>query len=109
MLGSNKLSISTKWSEAGSITVQNADLGVTGRDVATVDALASTNTIKLIPPSPGPHAMLLRFRSDGDEDVDDILQLYAARGNDFYSRVAQLTTVVGTGDTDVATIHFVDF
>jgi len=108
MLGKNKISVPAHWIEAGSITVQNADLGVTGRDVATVDALATANTIKLIPPSPGPYAMLLRFRSDGAENVDDVLQLYAARGNDFYNRIAQLTTVVGTGDTATSTIHFID-
>ena len=49
MLGNNKLSISTKWFEAGSITVQNAELGVTGRDVATVGAIAAANTIKIKP------------------------------------------------------------
>lgn len=108
MLGQNKISLSANWKTVGSITIEHSDLGVAGRDVATVDGWFTGNIIKLIPPPNGPYAMLLRFRSDGAEDVDDILQLYAARGNDFYSRVAQLTTTVGTGDTTVDTIHFVD-
>ena len=107
MLGNNKLSMPTKWFEAGSITVQNAELGVTGRDVATVDAIAAANTIKIKPPTPGPYAMLLRFRSDGTTDDEDVLMMYAARGNDFYHRVAILTTAVGTGDAD-GDNHFID-
>lgn len=107
MAGQNKFSLPAKWVKAGSITVEHADLGKTARDVATVDAIASTDTIKLVPRGPGPYAMLLRFRSDGADGIDDVLQLYAARGNDFYSRVAQLTTVVGTGDAD-GDNHFIE-
>lgn len=108
MTSTSKRSIPGRWQEVGSITVQNAELGVTGRDVATVDAIAAANTIKIIPPTPGPYAMLLRFRSDGTTDDEDVLQMYAARGNDFYSRIAILTTLVGTGDTKTSTIHFID-
>lgn len=108
MRGRNKISFPAKWNVAGSITSEHADLGITGRDVATVDALATAYIIKLSPPLPGPYAMLLRFRADGAEDLDSILQMYAARGNDFYHRVAQLTVVTGTGDTSTSTIHFVD-
>ena len=107
MAGQNKFSLPAKWVKAGSITVEHADLGKTGRDVATVDAITATNTIKLVPRGPGPYAMLLRFRSDGADGIDDILQLYAARGNDFYHRIAQLTTVVGTGDAD-GDNHFIE-
>ena len=108
MRGQNKISFPAKWNCAGSITSEQAELPVTARDVATVDALAATKTIKLTPPLPGPYAMLLRFRADGAENLDSVLQMYAARGNDFYSRVAQLTITTGTGDTNVSTIHFVD-
>lgn len=108
MRGRNKISFPVKWNKAGSITSEMSDLAVTGRDVATVDALAAAYTIKLSPPLPGPFAMLLRFRADGANDLDSILQMYGARGNDFYNRVAQLTVVTGTGDTDTSTIHFVD-
>ncbi len=108
MRGQNKISISNCWKEAGSIITEHAELGVTGRAVTSADALDTIYTIKIIPPIPGPYAMLLRFRADGDADVDSILQLYGARGNDFYSRVAQLTVETGTGDTDTSTIHFID-
>ena len=105
----NKLSIPARWTEAGTITTENADLAVTGRDVTTVDALAAARTVKLTPPSPGPYAMLLRFRADGAENLDSVLQLYGARSSvDHYNKVAQLTIVTGTQDTDTSTIHFID-
>lgn len=108
MRGQNKISFPAKWFAAGSITSETSALAVTGRDVTTVDALAAAKTVKLSPPLPGAYAMLLRFRADGVADVDDILELYAARGDDHYSRVATLTTLVGTQDTDTSTIHFID-
>ncbi len=107
MIGNNKLSLPAHWKVAGSITTEHADLGVTNKDVVTVDAFATEFTIKLIPPSPGPYAMLLRFRTDGADGDDDVIQMYAARGNDFYHRVAQLTIVTGTGNAD-GDNHFVE-
>ena len=107
MSGTNKISFPAYWVNAGSITDEHAELSVTGRDVATVDALATAYTIKIVPRKPGAYAMLLRFRSDGADGTDDILQMYAARGNDFYSRVAQLTTVVGLGNAD-GDNHFIE-
>lgn len=108
MRGQNKISFPAKWNVAGSITSQKSGPGAAGRDVATMDALAAAQTVKLSPPLPGPYAMLLRFRSDGSNDDDSVLQLFAARGNDHYNKVAQLTVVQGTQDTDTSTIHFVD-
>ncbi len=107
-MSTSKRSVFGKWTPAGSITTEHVELPVTGRDVATADALATEYTIKISPPTPMPYAMLLRFRAVGTEDVDDILQLYAARGNDFYRRIAILTTIIGTSDTDTSTIHFID-
>ncbi len=108
MRGINKISFPAKWTAAGSITSETAALAVTGRDVATVDALAATKTVKLSPLDPGPYAMLLRFRADGNADIDSVLEMYAARGDDHYSRVATLTILTGTQDTDTSTIHFID-
>lgn len=108
MFGKNKISIPNHWNEVGSLSAANGELGVTGRDVATADALIAANTIKIYPPAPGPYAMLLRFRSDGVEDIEDKLHMYAARGNDFYRRIAILNTDVGTSDTATSTIHFID-
>lgn len=114
MRGINKISFPSRWNEAGSITSETAALAVTGRDVTTVDALAAAKTVKLTPPLPGPYAMLLRFRADGANNIDSILQMYAARGKgkaeatEHYNLVAQLTVVTGQQDTNTLTIHFVD-
>ena len=108
MRGINKISFPNRWIAAGSITSQTSALAVTGRDVATVGALAATKTVKLSPLDPGPYAMLLRFRADGAADIDSVLEMYAARGDDHYSRVATLTILTGTQDTDTSTIHFID-
>lgn len=109
MRGRNKISFPSRWNVAGSITSETAALAVTGRDVATVDALAATKTIKLVPPLPGPYAMLLRFRADGANNLDSVLQMYGARtAGDHYNLVAELTVVTGQQDTSVSTIHFVD-
>lgn len=114
MRGINKISFPARWHEAGSITSETTALAVTGRDVTTVDALAAAKTVKLTPPLPGPYAMLLRFRADGANNLDSILQMYAARGvgpdaaTEHYNLVAQLTVVTGQQDTNVSTIHFVD-
>ena len=105
--GDYKISPKSKWVNAGSITVQQAALGVDGRSYSTVQAIAST-TVNLIEPENAPYALLLRFRADGDADLDSVLQLYACRGNDHYQHIGQLTVVTGTQDTDTATIHFVD-
>lgn len=108
MRGQNKISFPAKWIAAGSITTESS-LAVTARDVVTVDALATAKTVKLVPPLPGPYAMLLRFRADGSADVDSVLELYAAREvGDHYSRAATLTILTGTQDTDTSTIHFID-
>lgn len=108
MQGVNKVTLPSPWHAAGSITVQNAALGVTGRDWATVDAIAAANKVQIELRKPTPHAFLFRFRADGVADLDSILQLYAARGEDHFHRIAQLTITTGTQDTDTATIHFVD-
>jgi len=107
MAGTHKHSIQTKWVNAGNITVENAALGVDGRDAAAVEALGSTIAVYLRPEQ-HPYAMLLRFRADGNNDLDSVLHVYAARGEDHYQHVAQLTVVTGQQDTSTSTIHFVD-
>lgn len=106
MSGSHDTSPQTRWVYGGSITSEEAALGVDERDVATAEALTSTKYV-LITPVAEPKGMLLRFRSDGDENVDSVLHLYASRG-DYYHRIAQLTITQGTQDTSTSTIHFVD-
>ena len=97
-LGTYKTSSQTKWATAGAIVAEEAALGVDERDTATAEALGSTKVVT-IKPIGNPYAMLLRFRSDGSEDDDSVLQMYAARGSDHYHRIAQLTVVQGTQDS----------
>lgn len=108
MQGVNKVSFASKWRNAGNITVENAALVVTGRDWTTVDAIADANKVQIELREPIPYALLFRFRTDGSDGDDSVLQMYAAKGEDHFHRVAQLTIVQGTQDTDTATIHFVD-
>jgi len=108
MQGVNKVTLASKWREAGSITVENAALAVTGRDWDTVNAIAAANKVQIELREPIPYALLFRFRADGAADIDSDLELYAARGKDHFHRIAHLTITTGTQDTDAATIHFID-
>jgi len=107
MQGVNKTTLASKWNRVGSITVANAALAVTGRDWTTVNAIAAANKVQIELREPIPYALLFRFRSDGDENVDSILQLYAARGEDHFHRIAQLTITQGT-QIDSGSIYFND-
>jgi len=83
------------WEEAGSITAEQAALAVDARDDASVEALDSTKKVKIVP-NDGTVALEFRFRSDADDDaVDSVLELYAAAGDDHYTRIAQLTIKEG--------------
>ena len=108
MQGVNKVTLATKWNDVGSITVENAALAVTGRDWDTVNAIAAANKVQIELRDPIPYALLFRFRADGAADLDSVLQVYAARGEDHFHRIGQLTITTGTQDTGTATIHFVD-
>jgi hypothetical protein len=108
MQGTNKVSLASPWRMAGNITVQNSALAVIGRDWDTVNAIAATNKVQIELRNPIPHALLFRFRSDGSNNDDSVLELYAAKGKDHFHRIAQLTVVQGQQDTDISTIHFVD-
>lgn len=108
MIGTGKVSLDSLWIVAGSITSEQAALAVDGRDTPTADALTATKIIKINNKHPSAYAFLFRFRATGNEDVDSDLELYAARGTDHYTRIATLTIVNGTQDTDVGTIHFID-
>ena len=108
MIGTGKVSESSPWREAGSITVAQGVLAVTGRDTPTADALAAANIIKINNQHPSAHALLFRFRSDGAEDDTSLLELYAARGKDHYHHIGRLEITQGAQDTDEATIHFCD-
>lgn len=90
---------------AGTITVQQALLAADGADSASVEALAAANKVLIKPPN-GTVSMELRFYGDGAENVDDVVQLYAAAGADHYRHFAQLTIIIGT--QDYGSYHFHD-
>lgn len=106
-VGTHKLSPHTKWSNIGSITSEEAALGVDERDATTAEGLAAAKIVK-IQPAGNVSAMLLRFRADGAADLNSVLELYASRGDDYYTRIATLTITTGTQDTGTSTIHFID-
>lgn len=108
MFGTGKVSLDNDWVEAGSITVEQAALAVDGRDTVTAEALAAGKIVKFNNARPGAYAFLFRFRADGNEDLDSVLELYAARGTDHYHHIATLTITTGAQDTAVAAIHFCD-
>ena len=89
MQGVNKVTLISPWRVAGSITVENAALAVTGRDWDTVDANVAANKVQIELRDPLPYALLFRFRADDAADLDSVLQLYAARGEDHFHRIAQ--------------------
>lgn len=108
MIGTGKVSEDSPWRPAGSITSTRGALGADARKTATADALAAASIIKIINQHPSAYALLFRFRADGNADAYSTLQLYAARGNDHYHRIAKLVVKTGNQDTDVAAIHFCD-
>lgn len=93
------------WETIGNVTVQQAALAVNARDNASVMALAEANRI-LLTVEEGAVAYELRFRSDGNEDDENVWQVYAEAGEDHFVHLAQLTTVQGTQDHETG--HFAD-
>lgn len=96
----------THWRNIGNITAEHAALTATTKDYATAEALGSTYVVG-IKPDGRPSALLFRFRTDATDTIDSILQLYAARGQDHYNLVAQLTVAQGQ-QLHSGLIYFVD-
>jgi len=93
------------WREAGQITSAQAALAVDARDHASVEALAAAKKV-LFKPEHGSVALEFRFRSDGSENDANTIQVYAAAGDDHYTRIAQL--VATQGQQDASEGHFAD-
>lgn len=91
---------------AGTITVEQALLGATALDDASVETLAAANKV-IIQPQNGWVSMELRFYGDGAENIDDVVELYAMAGSDHYRHFAQLAIVIGTQDYGTS-YHFHD-
>jgi len=92
---------------AGSMSVANGALAADGSDDATVEAIAAANIV-LIKPRNGTVSLEFRFRSDGTVEGDqEVLNLYAAAGVDFYQYADTLTIDRGLCEYS-STIFFYD-
>lgn len=82
---------------AGKITTQAeaADYAADARDNASVEALAAAKKVIIYMPN-GAVGVELSFRSDGAENVDSVIQLFASAGVDHYRHIDVLTLVQGT-------------
>ena len=91
----------------GTITTQcdAADYAADARDNASVEALADGKKV-IIKPYNGIVSIEFRFRFDGAEDDQHVLQLFAAAGVDHYRWVDALTIDQGTQDS--TSEHFID-
>lgn len=100
----------TKWINLGSITAASTALTATGRNYATAEATGSTK-VKVLTFTDGggsvPKAMLLRFRTDSNNNDTNVVDMLACRGTDDYYRIASLTITQGQ-QLDSGTIYFCD-
>lgn len=93
--GVSDFNTATTWRELGSITVEHALLDDAEKD--HVSALALPDGAGLLHMvEDGSIAYEWRFRTDGDEDNESVLQIYRCAGVDHFSHVAQLTITQGT-------------
>jgi hypothetical protein len=92
----------------GKITTQAdaADFAVTARDDAAVEALADAKKVLIKPPN-GIVSLEFRFRSDGSENDQNVVEMFAAAGVDHYRLIDQLTLDQGT-QVFSGSIFFVD-
>ena len=81
----------------GIITVaaDAADFAVTARDNASVEALTDTKKVIIKPPN-GAVSIEFRFRFNGIDGDEHVIQKFAAAGDDFYDLVDVLTITQGT-------------
>jgi hypothetical protein len=94
------------WKTIGAITASSSSLGVTARAYATAEAV--TGVIKAVyGPEQMPYALLLRFRTDGSNDSQNVLDMWACRNLDDYSRIATLTVTEGT-QLDTGSVYYCD-
>lgn len=83
------------WQTGGTITVQQAMLGASALDHASVKSLADANKVLIDIPQ-GWTALEMRFFSDGSANDVDVIEMYAEAGKDHYRHFGQLTITVGT-------------
>lgn len=93
----------------GVITAQAdaANFNVTNRTNALVEALSSTKKVLIKFPN-GVVSFELRFRADGTEDDQHVLELFMAAGEDHYNHCVTLTIDQGTQIFTAGSIYFID-
>ena len=91
--------------QIGDIVSTQAALAVDERANAFASALADTKKV-IWRPDDGTPAAIMRFRTDGSDGDDIVIEMYASKGADYYTHVATLTTIQGTQDWSGG--HFVD-
>ena len=97
-----------EFDQAGSIAAATTALGVNGRDSVSVAALAAANVILYTAPD-GAGSIDIRFRANGSENDNIVVNLYAARASGdryHYHLVATLTMQQGAQDS--TSEHFID-
>ena len=106
MLASARLRTDQKgWETIGTITESQTTLGGSARDWDSVKALATAKVVKKAI-YVDTNAAEFRFQTDSDDD-SHIVELWAARGQDHYARVAILTLTGGTQVGDSSQV-FID-
>lgn len=95
------------WAVQPGITTAVAALGVTSRSQSDIDAIADGSKIVYDLSRSKTEACLLRHRSDGSEDDQNVYEVYLGMKGDHYQRVATLTVDQGT-QVDTGSIYFGD-
>jgi hypothetical protein len=90
----------------GSITVQADAADYASRDDASVEALVATKKVLIKPPN-GVVSLQFRFRSDGSEDDQNVVQFLGAAGVDHYGLIDTITLTQGT-QLYSGSMYFVD-
>jgi len=95
-----------EWTKVGDITAAHAVLGVAERLVGSEGLEIEEHAIYY--PSRGNTAFDLRVISDGSEDDSNVVEVYAARGEDSWTHVGQITCAQGQQVHEADVDYFAD-
>lgn len=87
-------------------SADNTDFGENLNDDNLIAAITATKKALILPKN-GTVALAIRFRVNGTEGDSNIVQILAASGVDYYTKIAQLTTTAG-GQLDSNGYKFID-
>ena len=85
------------FTQIGTVTSAQSALAVTARDNTSVVNLAAAKKVIWNVPI-GTAAAILRFRFDGSNNDSNVIEVYASKGADYYTRMATLTVLQGQQD-----------